>query len=59
MYTHGERLCCVAVWADMQRLGVQRAARAAKKETKVIYKEEYLRTQQRMAVPAPSVIPMP
>jgi len=45
--------------AEVQRGGVQRTARAAKKETKVIYKEEYLRTQQRSAVPAPSVIPLP
>ena len=37
----------------------QRTARAAKKETKLMYKEEVLRAQQRMAVPAPSIIPLP
>lgn len=37
----------------------QRAARAAKKETKLMYKEEVLRAQHRHAVPAPSVIPLP
>ncbi|KAK9846608.1 hypothetical protein WJX81_007566 [Elliptochloris bilobata] len=37
----------------------RRAARAAKKETKLIYKEEVMRMQQRIGVPAPSVISLP
>ena len=37
----------------------QRAARAAKKETKLMYREEVLRAAHRHAVPAPSIIPLP
>jgi hypothetical protein len=39
--------------------GRQRAARASKKQSKVMYKEEALLAHQRMAAPAPSIIALP
>ena len=38
---------------------VQRQARAAKKELKVMFKDELIKQQRAMATPAPATIPLP
>ena len=40
-------------------LWAQRQARAAKKELKVMFKDELIKQQRAMATPAPATIPLP
>ena len=40
-------------------LDMQRQARAAKKELKVMFKDELIKQQRAMATPAPATIPLP